>query len=192
MFTGQEQKVQQVETCLTSHHQERRVCVVYGLGGAGKTQLVLKVVERTREKWETVLYVDASSVEAIESAMQAFAAANSIGETYEDTIRWLESNHKQWLLVFDNADAPSLQMSRFFPNCNHGSIVITTRLQDMTLLAQGPEADCNVSSLNPEDALVLLLKTARIQNHLLTDIERIAASTLLEVSCDSSDVHANQ
>jgi hypothetical protein len=167
---------------------ERRVCVIHGLGGAGKTQLALKVIERTREKWTQLLYVDASSQEAIESTMQAFAVVNKIGKTHEDTIQWLESCREPWLLVFDNADAPSLDLHRYFPNCNHGSILITTRLHDMALLAQGPDSECNISGMSPQEALELLLKTARRQGQSLSESEMGAATGLLKVSMNAANV----
>lgn len=190
VFTGRKAEVQQVKTCIIGGGGERRVCVVHGLGGAGKTQLALKVIECTRESWATVLYVDASSRGAIESALRGFSVINGVGKSHEDTIRWLESRRERWLLVFDNADSPSLNVHKFFPKCDHGSILITTRLHDMTRLARGPCADCNLSCMNPEEALELLIKAARMQKQPLQPDEVVAANALLQVNCYPSCFHA--
>jgi hypothetical protein len=85
-------------------------------------------------------------------------------------------------MVFDNADDPVVNVQDFFPSGKHGRILITTRIPDMVLLARGTNSDCSVSSMNPEEALELLLKAARRQGELMADTERGAAVQLLEVS----------
>jgi hypothetical protein len=164
------------------------VCVVHGLGGAGKTQVVLKTIEQTRDNCTHVLYVDASSEEATQSTLQDFAKARNIGKAYEDTLDWLGSRREQWLLVFDNADDPSLNIRDYFPSGTHGSILITTRLTDLALLAQGPGSDCCISSMNQQEALALLMKTARLQNKELSNSEMEAANALLKVSHGALDI----
>ncbi|CAE6459942.1 unnamed protein product [Rhizoctonia solani] len=190
-FTGCEDRIQKIKECIVTREntQERRVCVIHGLGGVGKTQLALKVIEQTQEIWAEVLYVDASSRDTITTDLRAFSLAKEIGSTYEDTIRWLVSTQMPWLLVFDNADSPSLKLQDFFPQCNHGSILITTRLRNMGALAQGPDADCRISEMDPQDALALLLKRARIQPEALSDEERSAATSLLLVDVYQKTVY---
>jgi hypothetical protein len=186
VFTGRDAESKQVEACLVGSTNERRVCVVHGLGGAGKTQLALKTIERTRDEWTYVIYVDASSRQSIETTLQDFAQVNRIGDTYEDTMKWLESRREQWLLVFDNADDPSTNIHNFFPVGTHSSILITTRLTDLAVLAQGPGSVCRISSMNNGEALALLLRMARLQEEDLSGEEREAAEALLQVSCGTS------
>jgi hypothetical protein len=157
------------------------VFVLHGLGGAGKTQIALKTIQKTRDIWTDIVYVDATSRETTISTLQGFAKLRKIGETHEDTVRWLESHKERWLMVFDNADDPLLSISEFFPQGNHGSIIITTRLPGLALLAQGPESDCTVLSMYPDEALALLLKTARIQGEGVLESENNAAIGLLQV-----------
>jgi hypothetical protein len=162
------------------------VCVVHGLGGTGKTQLVLKTIERTRNEWTYVIYLDASSRQSIETTLQDFAQVNKIGDTHEDTIKWLEFRREQWLLVFDNADDPSTNIRDFFPGGTRSSILITTRLTDLAALAQGPGSVCHISSMNSGEALVLLLRLARLQEQELSAGEREAAEALLQVGYGTS------
>jgi hypothetical protein len=181
VFTGQGDKIRQVTTCILRGDKERCVFVVHGLGGAGKTQIVLKTVETTLDMWTDVVYVDATSQETTISALEGFSQAKEIGNTYEDTIRWLGSHQERWLMVFDNADDSSFDIDKFFPLGNHGSILITTRIHNLALLARGPNSDCSVSSMNTEEALELLVKAARLEGETMLDAERDAAVKLLKV-----------
>jgi hypothetical protein len=181
VFTGQGDKIKQLTTCILRGDKERCVFVVHGMGGAGKTQIVLKAIENTQDMWTDIVFVDAMSKETATSTLEGFAKAKGIGNTYEDTIRWLGGRRERWLVVFDNADNSTLHVSDFFPMGNHGSILITTRVPDMALLARGPDSDCSVSSMDPKEALELLIKAARLQGGLAVDSEREAALRLLEV-----------
>ncbi|KAG8683271.1 hypothetical protein FRC08_014382, partial [Ceratobasidium sp. 394] len=149
---------------------ERRVCVVHGLGGAGKTQIALKVVERTKNDWADIVYVDATSRETTIGTLKGFAVTKKIGDTHEDAIRWLELSPQPWLLVFDNADDPDLNLPEFLPEGSHG----------LALLGQGPGSDCNVGGMDGEEAVELLLKKARMQDQVLSVEEVEAANKLAE------------
>lgn len=182
VFTGRKAEILQIGTCIVGCADERRVCVLHGLGGAGKTQLALKTIERHRDSWKHVVYIDASSKEAIETSLQGYAKSKGIGETYEDALEWLESCRQPWLMYFDNADHPSLELKEYFPGSNRGSILITTRLVDLEVQAKGPDSVCHVSGMSPQDALALLLKVVGKQDVELVDDETRAANTLLQVS----------
>lgn len=182
VFTGREAEILQIGTCIAGSADERRVCVVHGLGGAGKTQLALKAIERNLDRWTHVLYIDASSKEAIEISLQGYARAKEIGATHEDTLNWLESLREPWLLAFDNADHPALAIEEYFPSSNHGSILITTRLIELAIHAKGPDPVSCVSGMSRQDALALLLNVSRKHDQQLAESEMAAADALLEVS----------
>ncbi|KAG9076805.1 hypothetical protein FRC06_009314 [Ceratobasidium sp. 370] len=180
VFTGQEDKVAQAVACISRGDMERCVFVIHGMGGAGKTQIALKAIERTHAMWADIIYVDATSRETATSALEEFAAAKGIGDTHQDTIAWLGSRRERWLMVLDNADDPSTGVSSFMPRGDRGSILITTRLADMALLARGPKSACSVSSMEPVEAFELLIKTARKTPESMTDDEREEAIKLVE------------
>ncbi|GAB1521159.1 hypothetical protein RhiTH_004250 [Rhizoctonia solani] len=181
-YTGCEKKILSIKSCVLSHDSvERSVCVVHGLGGAGKTQLVLKVIERTREEWDDVIYIDASTRDSIEANLQGVSTTRKVGDTHIHTLRWLESCHDRWLLVFDNADDPTLRLRDYFPGGSHGSIIVTTRLYGMTVLAHGVDSKCHVSNMDPDDALLLLLRSAQKQGQELSIAETDSAKALLKV-----------
>ncbi|KAH7339464.1 acyl transferase/acyl hydrolase/lysophospholipase, partial [Rhizoctonia solani] len=182
IYTGREMQNTQVATCITGSIDERRVCVVYGMGGAGKTQLVLNVIEHTRDEWDHVIFVDASSKESIEQTLEEFAVMKGIGGTYEATLHWLEDSRERWLVVFDNADTPSINIRQYLPGGRHGSIAITTRLFDLTGLAKGPGCVCRLSGMRQADGLALIIKAARLVDQYIPDEEMEAAEMLLKVT----------
>jgi hypothetical protein len=181
VFTGQKDKIEQVTTCITRGDKERCVFILHGLGGAGKTQIALKTIEKTSDMWTDIIFVDATSRETTTSALEGFAKDKKIGETHNDAIRWLGDHKERWLMLFDNADDPSLGISRFFPQGGHGSILVTTRVPGLALLGRGLKSDCRVSDMVPEEALELLLKAARLEGEVLLEAERNAAVQLLQV-----------
>ncbi|KAG8724762.1 hypothetical protein FRC09_014598 [Ceratobasidium sp. 395] len=180
-YTERREPIEKAMKCLLRGGSERRVFVFHGLGGAGKTQLALQTVERTREHWSDIIYADATSVETLTTTLRAFAVARSIGAAHEDTLRWLGSYTKPWLLVFDNADDSSLGLQRYFPKGRHGKILVTTRSREVVPLAQGSNSDYNVSSMEPEESLQLLVTVARLDLATLLDEEKHDAASLTQV-----------
>ncbi|KAG8762001.1 hypothetical protein FRC11_011755 [Ceratobasidium sp. 423] len=180
VYTGREDENVQVITCISGSGDERRVCVVHGLGGVGKTQLVLNVVERTRDEWDHVIFVDASSNTTAEGDLKDFAIAKGIGNIYDHTIRWLESCRERWLVIFDNADTPSTNIRQYIPGGRHGSILVTTRLPDLAKLAKGPDSVCHLSGMSDVDGLALFIKTACVEDQDISQDEMDAAEALLK------------
>ncbi|KAF8740375.1 Patatin-like phospholipase, partial [Rhizoctonia solani] len=179
LFTGCRLKIRRTESCIIGSDVERKVCVVHGLGGAGKTQMVLKVIETTRHKWKEIIYIDSSTRESIEAGLQEVATAKKLGDTHRSTLQWLESCREPWLLVLDSADDPSVSIRDYIPRGNHGSVIITTRLSGMTTLARGQNSECRVSGMDPDDAMTLLLKCARLHDRELSLEEVESAEVLL-------------
>ncbi|KAG9088863.1 hypothetical protein FRC06_001810 [Ceratobasidium sp. 370] len=180
VYIERHKPIEQATNCLTSSTQERRVFVFHGLGGTGKTQLALQAIERTRDYWSDVIYVDATSAETLKSALKDVALVRRIGKTHNDTLRWLSSYTKPWLLMFDNADDPTLGLQQYFPSGTHGRILVTTRSRDIALLAKGPGSDYNVSAMEPAEGLQLLMTVSRMNEQTLSDEEKCAAIGILQ------------
>ncbi|QRV95672.1 kinesin light chain [Ceratobasidium sp. AG-Ba] len=183
-FTGREHQISQISECLIGPPNERRVSVVHGIGGSGKTQIALKVVERTQNKWSDIIYLDASSEKTLESALKDFALVKQIGNTHIHATQWLETSIAPWLMIFDNANDPKLCLTGYIPRGLHGSILITTRLRCLALLSQGPGSDFTIGSMEANEAVDLLIKQARREKKDLTKKEQEAAAMLVEdVGC---------
>ncbi|KAF7371239.1 Transcription factor [Mycena sanguinolenta] len=150
-------------TILDAMHQffaqdtrKQKVYVLYGLGGAGKTQVALKFIEEWTHFTDQLL-VDASTTETIETGLKNIAARKQSGDSVPDALSWLIDNQEEWLLFFDNADDPNINLNQFFPKCNHGNIIITSRNPNL----RGYGAHSPVSDMEESDAVVLLLKSAQ-------------------------------
>ncbi|KAF8177972.1 hypothetical protein K438DRAFT_1455976, partial [Mycena galopus ATCC 62051] len=78
----------------------------------------------------------------------------------QDTLRWLGGKPAPWLLFFDNADDPKINLNKAFPQCNHGNIIVTSRNPDLRVYG----AHSQVSDMEESDAIALLLKSAIQEN----------------------------
>ncbi|KAF8152045.1 hypothetical protein K438DRAFT_1444841, partial [Mycena galopus ATCC 62051] len=72
-------------------------------------------------------FIDTSTIETIDAGLKNIAVMKDSGNSQQDGLLWLTSKVKEWLLFFDNADDPSLDLNDFIPACNHGNIIITSR-----------------------------------------------------------------
>jgi hypothetical protein len=82
----------------------------------------------------------------------------SVGDSPQDALRWLGATDTPWLLFFDSADDPKINLNQFFPKCTHGNIVITSRNPALRVHAGSSQL---VSDMEEEDAVELLLKSAQ-------------------------------
>ncbi|KAJ6511019.1 hypothetical protein C8R45DRAFT_1162418 [Mycena sanguinolenta] len=131
--------------------------VLHGLGGAGKTQSALKFIEEwTKLSFTDRLLVDAGSRDNIETGLKNITVTKQAGNSSQDTLTWLASKHEEWLLFLDNADDPTINLNHWFPKCNHGNIIVTTRNHSARIHGAYSE----VSNMEELDAVALLLKSA--------------------------------
>lgn len=105
-FTGREDILEQMRSYfLEGSPLERRLFVLCGLGGAGKTQLALKFVQlrkgmyvnsalgylslrlTTLCRFSNIFYIDATTRETISSGLTALAKAAGVGETPEEALK---------------------------------------------------------------------------------------------------------
>ena len=106
-FTGRQDVLGQLHDFFFDDSLKRRVFVLHGLGGAGKTQIALKFVEMCQDmtvprshrfptfasvfldscsffsRFSNVYFVDATTAETIQTDLRSIALAKGIGE--EDT-----------------------------------------------------------------------------------------------------------
>ncbi|KAJ7705176.1 hypothetical protein B0H16DRAFT_703878 [Mycena metata] len=136
----------------------QHIYVLYGLGGAGKTQIALKFIEES--SFSDVFLVDTSKVETIETGLKSIAVSKNVGDSAQDAMMWLQSNHTKWLVFFDNADDPKINLNNFLPKCNYGNIIITSRNPELRSYG----AHTLVSDMEETDATTLLLRRANTES----------------------------
>ncbi|KAF8172301.1 hypothetical protein K438DRAFT_180280 [Mycena galopus ATCC 62051] len=81
----------------------------------------------------TFFFIDTSTIATIDAGLKNIAVMKDSGNSQQDGLLWLTSKVKEWLLFFDNADDPSLDLNDFIPACNHGNIIITSRNPELCL-----------------------------------------------------------
>ena len=199
-FTGRQDVLTQMEEFFFDDSLKKHVFVLYGLGGAGKTQIALKFVEICQHKtvprsvsrcfsifgsvllnsssclarFSNVYFVDATAPETIDTELRTIALAKGIGE--EDTLDWLARQQEEWLLLFNNADDTTFDIRDYFPRCSHGNILITTRNRDAVQHASDVRSSFRVSGMNDNDVINLLLKLSGLREPHTEETEALAAA----------------
>ena len=145
-------------------NQECRECQkmsVVGLGGTGKTQIVLQFAYTVKETWPefSIFWVPALSMESFEQACADIARALHISQAAggEEDAKELVRQHLsaaragRWLLVVDNADdveilfgtGQSKGIVNYLPESEEGVAVFTTRTLEVAVsLTQIGRASC--------------------------------------------------
>ncbi|KAH8832112.1 hypothetical protein DL96DRAFT_1779913 [Flagelloscypha sp. PMI_526] len=177
-FTGKETELKQMTEYFNSKRDGCRVCVLWGLGGAGKTQMGLKFVLLNQNSKRQV----ASRVTIFDSQLNTSGLPMYSSLTPQTSIpfalisRPLQGPTRQddWLLFIDNADDPSLNL-RPFISWSHGNVLITTR--NVAMRAHAPDCHLRVLSLTMEESVALLMRGLDLR---MDEKTKSAASELVE------------
>ncbi|KAH1271222.1 hypothetical protein KXV33_004997 [Aspergillus fumigatus] len=140
--------------------QSRRRLIVHGIAGSGKSQQCTNFASDTRESYWGIFTIDATS-EAL--AAKYYANIGTIGglaSTESAGKHYLSQAREPWLLIFDNADNPDLQLPNLFPPGDRGHILVTTRNREIQ--RYGNVGSIELGRLGEEEALHLLLSSAGI------------------------------
>ena len=105
-----------------------------------------------------VFFIDASTSKTVETALSTMAATCRIGKNMQDFRRCLANSVEPWLLIFDNADDPSLDLSHYFPVGNQGTVIVTTRNPECRVHATAGSRELRDMEYN--EATTLLLASA--------------------------------
>lgn len=101
------------------------------------------------------LFLDAKSEENIQSGLQKFIRSRSpYKTTYKDALQWLATTTDKWLVMFDGADDPDIDLVPYIPEREGGHILITSR--NTKLGSVFPDSVQYIGDL-PQDACVELL-----------------------------------
>ncbi|KAJ7729340.1 P-loop containing nucleoside triphosphate hydrolase protein [Mycena metata] len=174
IFQGRQAILDKMHQFFDTDSGNQHIYVLHGLGGAGKTQIALKFIEES--SFSDVFLVDTSKVETIETGLKSIAVSKSVGNSMQDALRWLQSNHK-WLVFFDNADDPKINLNDFLLKCNHGNIIITSRNPELRSYG----AHTSVSDMEETDATTLLLRRANIESS--EENIKVATQIVKELYC---------
>lgn len=108
----------------------RSIFVLCGMGGCGKSETAIKFVEKSRDSFWGIFWVNADTQDTIKQGFANIASACNISNTsVEDVKSWLANQRSPWLLILDNCDSEDMDYSSLLPSGQSGSIVVTTRLR---------------------------------------------------------------
>jgi hypothetical protein len=148
---------------------QRRVFVLHGLGGIGKTQLAVQFARSNHTEFSAVLWLDGASEGSlkhsialltsripqgqISDACRAYTTGDGgdIEAAIKEVMGWLsEPDNSRWLLIFDNVDrehkgpnvdSEAYDVTSYFPEADHGAILITTRIANLGQLGAARKVD---------------------------------------------------
>jgi tetratricopeptide (TPR) repeat protein len=106
-----------------------------------------------------IFWIDASSEENIERGLGNIATVCGLAGDANPVKRWLSNVPETWLVIFDNADDPNLDLSRYFPVGTRGTILITTRNPDCRDYAAAGSS-WELGRMEVDEAITLILKTS--------------------------------
>ncbi|KAJ7479539.1 hypothetical protein FB451DRAFT_1556471 [Mycena latifolia] len=160
-FTGRKDILRKMTEYFNTDVGRRHIFLLHGLGGAGKSQLAFKFVEEStmpEPRFTEIYFVDSTSQQTVENDLITLAIVRKHGKTPHDSLLWLSHQCSEWLIVFNNADDPNLNLVQYFPSGSHGNILITSRNPD---LRQHAQAEHKVDRMELQEATELLLSTAK-------------------------------
>ncbi|KAE9392747.1 TPR-like protein [Gymnopus androsaceus JB14] len=136
---------------------KQQATAIVANGGTGKTQIVLQFVSKNISRFSNIWFFDAASNDILAANFKALGTASGVGEEVKNVRDFLGKRKENWLCIFDNADDKQVILKDYIPSCNHGNVIVTSRLKE-TLQMASPECYIDLSDLKREDAVELLLK----------------------------------
>ncbi|KAJ5240408.1 uncharacterized protein N7469_001999 [Penicillium citrinum] len=192
-FVGRQGELDQLWQYLRpTDSQSQKVAVIHGLGGIGKTQLAVRFARDHKYDFTAIFWLNGKDrdtlVQSLGSILPQLPSQSYLDEAMNDeeveeraryVLKWLAMKGNQhWLIIFDNIDqyAPlsghnsvEYDIAEFFPGADHGSIIITSRLQRLSELGKS----FPVHRLDSKDSIQLLLQSSHlsVRNITVKDIE---------------------
>lgn len=161
-FTGRKEILENIDRQFSKGTETTRTIALCGLAGIGKTQIALEFAHRYYDRYDCVLWVNASSKDLFESDMLTIARILALPEAQEKDLkiviaavdRWLKQ-WESWLLVLDDVKDEQL-LNSFIPSVERGDILITTQLRTIIEVS-----DIEVEKMTDSEGVLFLLRRMR-------------------------------
>ncbi|CAH0056446.1 unnamed protein product [Clonostachys solani] len=173
-FYGRGEELGQVRDGLEPSKPGRKAVLLCGIGGSGKTQLVLQHIEQYKTDYTAIIWINVSNKEtaaqSLEEAsimiatqwpadlpMHSNGSSNTLSYIRS---RLLNTRHRNWLLVLDSLDDPNHHFADYIPSCNFGSVIVTSTAF-RSCSGFRPEKPIEVEGLDTISSLSLLNTTSK-------------------------------
>lgn len=181
-FVGRQRELDQLWQYLQpTDFQSRKVAIIHGLGGMGKTQLAIRFARDHKDDFSAIFWLSGKDRDTLlqslssvfprllgQSQADGAMSDEEVEQRARDVLKWLaKKGNSRWLIIFDNIDQYSpfndsigdaYDLVEFFPGADHGSILITSRLQRLTELGKS----FPIQKLDFQEAIQLLLQSSRL------------------------------
>lgn len=165
-FVGRDTEITRLAELMISSstkQMHRKICVLHGIGGVGKSQLAAEFSRKHQENFSAIFWIAASTKEKVRRSIAALAKTlpqhqisqrarsfsndtdKDLDEITEDVLKWFSQlSNDKWLLIFDSVDREhsaqfedpdSFNIKEYLPEADQGSILITSRLASTWRLA---------------------------------------------------------
>ena len=152
--------------------------MLYGLGGIGKTQMAIEFARKHQEKYSAVFWLNGNSRDTLLLSFSTLfqqlpgnkGKSKGVGDPEEiarAALQWFSTNgNKDWLLIYDNidrdwslgtSDSEAYDLYSYFPSCDQGSIIVTTRLQCLAEIGHA----LNVGRVSFEQGIRILAENSK-------------------------------
>jgi hypothetical protein len=169
---------------LLAEKSRRKVLVVRGLGGIGKTKLAAHYAQAHQDDYSAIFWMDGFTRDSL---MQSFLKAaeriptdqlqadlTAVQETGQvdmqkvigGVLQWLSlPKNRKWLVIIDNVDREfkgpakdeqGFDLGEVMPDADHGSVLVTSRLWSL----KGTGKDLQLEQVNNDEAEKILLHHA--------------------------------
>ncbi|KAF2167426.1 hypothetical protein M409DRAFT_36539 [Zasmidium cellare ATCC 36951] len=153
-FVARQDELKKMREVLNSDGS-RRTVVIHGLGGMGKTQLMIAYAKRHRNDYSAIFWLNAKDLDSLKASfaniarqiLQVHPSAKHLTaldpvapnvDTAVDAVKaWLSlPSNTRWLLLLDNLDNPKvpdnpdpepIDIRKFLPSAQQGFVAVTTR-----------------------------------------------------------------
>jgi tetratricopeptide (TPR) repeat protein len=137
LFIGREDVLSGVRGAFESTPNRLCVQVLHGLGGIGKSQIVIEYAYRHAEDYDVIWWIRAEDHTSLTADYASIAQELKLPDVSVEgklvdvnpfvrlARRWLE-RHKGWLLIFDNA-GDLAELRDYLPQRGSGHILVTSR-----------------------------------------------------------------
>ncbi len=152
--------------------------VLYGLGGAGKTELAVRFAERHRRRYKAVFWVYGADASRLKEGFERIGKAidRNINGPHRDLVLDAQAwfvNNGDWLLIVDNVDeedALSTLRWQYLKGGMNGHILVTSRNPSTSVYWDGIE----VADMNKSEAIDLVMNiTGRQSEAEDTNLSRL-------------------